>query len=100
METDLKTTHNALLMAILSGALAACGGGQGTQTATPTKLLASISASCAAWDAAATYTAGQCASYKGVVYNAKWWTKGDVPSASDAYGPWAPASVTPTPTPT
>ena len=61
---------NALLMALLSGVLVACGGGQEGTTATPNTLLATVEA-CAVWDAATVYTGGQCVTYQGVSYKAK-----------------------------
>ncbi|WP_447834530.1 chitinase [Aeromonas veronii] len=39
-----------------------------------------------AWDASKVYTAGSKVSYKGAVYQAKWWTQGDDPAKG---GPWA-----------
>ncbi|HHQ4738701.1 TPA: carbohydrate-binding protein, partial [Aeromonas veronii] len=38
-----------------------------------------------AWDASKVYTAGSKVSYKGAVYQAKWWTQGDDPAKG---GPW------------
>jgi len=43
---------------------------------------------CPAWSAAATYTAGQCVSFNGQTFAAKWWTKGEQPGAAQ-WGPWA-----------
>ncbi|MBE9610619.1 glycoside hydrolase family 19 protein [Chitinilyticum piscinae] len=51
------------------------------------------------WDKAATYTGGQRVSYNGQLYEAKWWTQGDVPGASE-WGPWKLLGALPTPTPT
>ncbi len=39
-----------------------------------------------AWEATKVYTAGSKVSYKGAVYQAKWWTQGDDPAKG---GPWA-----------
>ncbi len=39
-----------------------------------------------AWEATKVYTAGNKVSYKGAVYQAKWWTQGDDPAKG---GPWA-----------
>lgn len=38
-----------------------------------------------AWDADKVYLKGDRASYNGVIYEAKWWTKGNIPAAD---GPW------------
>lgn len=43
--------------------------------------------SCPAWSAAAVYTAGQCVSFNGQTFTAKWWTKGEQPGAAQ-WGPW------------
>ena len=40
------------------------------------------------WSSATVYTQGQRAVYNGVVYEAKWWTQGDRPDLSGAYGAW------------
>ncbi|NSY33667.1 carbohydrate-binding protein [Pseudoalteromonas sp. JC28] len=40
-----------------------------------------------AWDADKVYLKGDRASYNGVIYEAKWWTKGNIPAA-DGSGPW------------
>ncbi len=42
----------------------------------------------AQWTVANTYTAGQEAVYQNKLYRAKWWTKGDVPSANTDPNPW------------
>ncbi|WP_275412357.1 MULTISPECIES: chitinase [Deefgea] len=52
-----------------------------------------------AWDKATVYTGGQRISYNGSIYEAKWWTQGDVPGASE-WGPWKLVSVGATATPT
>lgn len=64
-------------------------------TATPTTMPSATPApvitpvpNCPAWSASATYTAGQCVSFNGQVYGAKWWTKGEQPGAAQ-WGPWA-----------
>ncbi|MFD2796023.1 S8 family serine peptidase [Promicromonospora vindobonensis] len=41
-----------------------------------------------AWEARATYRAGDSVSYDGAVFVAQWWSKGDRPGASP-WGPWA-----------
>ena len=101
----MKTNHTKRLLSgliggLLGGALAACGGSSSSGPA-PTKLLASSSssASCPAWDAQQIYQPPQCATYQGLVYTAKWWVKGEPPTAAP-YGPWALVTVTPAPTPT
>ncbi|WP_231550543.1 chitinase [Chitinibacter sp. ZOR0017] len=51
------------------------------------------------WDKATVYTGGQRVSYNGAVYEAQWWTQGDVPGAAQ-WGPWklvSGAVATPTP---
>lgn len=53
-----------------------------TPTATPGQCNAP------AWSAAGVYTQGQQVSYGGYVYEAKWWTQGDRPDLSGAYGAW------------
>ncbi|MEJ6472981.1 chitinase [Pseudoalteromonas piscicida] len=40
-----------------------------------------------AWDADKVYLKGDRASYNGAIYEAKWWTKGNIPAA-DGSGPW------------
>ncbi|WP_150269523.1 glycosyl hydrolase family 18 protein [Paenibacillus tepidiphilus] len=75
-----------------------------TPTATPTASPTPTPGQCtvAAWSAAAVYTQGQQASYGGNIYEAKWWTQGDRPDQSGAYGPWkliGPCSGTVTPAP-
>ncbi|QLI80753.1 hypothetical protein HZU75_03955 [Chitinibacter fontanus] len=52
------------------------------------------------WDKSAAYVGGQRVSYNGQVYEAKWWTQGDVPGAAE-WGPWKlVSSTTATPKPT
>ena len=38
-----------------------------------------------AFDITATYTGGELVSYNGLVYKAKWWTRGAAPDATDAF---------------
>ncbi|GAB4083416.1 lytic polysaccharide monooxygenase [Myceligenerans cantabricum] len=40
------------------------------------------------WDSAAAYLGGAQVSYQGNLYQAKWWTQGEVPSESGEWGPW------------
>ncbi len=47
----------------------------------------------AAWDASKVYTGGDQVSYSGAVYEAKWWSQGNEPTAGD---PWKLVSGTPT----
>ncbi|WP_275412358.1 MULTISPECIES: glycosyl hydrolase family 18 protein [Deefgea] len=58
----------------------------------------------AAWNSATAYNGGQRIAYNGRNYEAKWWTQGNVPSATDQWGPWkdlgACGDVVVTPTPT
>lgn len=39
------------------------------------------------WDAAAVYVAGDQVQYDGALYEAKWWTQGNVPGTEE-WGPW------------
>ncbi|WP_051279361.1 carbohydrate-binding protein [Chitinilyticum aquatile] len=65
-----------------------------TPTTAPTQAPASPS-----WEKGIAYTGGQRVSYNGQLYEAKWWTQGDVPGSSE-WGPWKllGAAITPTPT--
>lgn len=47
----------------------------------------------AAWDVSKVYTGGDQVSYSGAVYEAKWWSQGNEPTAGD---PWKLVSGTPT----
>ena len=40
------------------------------------------------WDAASTYNTGDQVTVNGVVYKAKWWTKGDNPANATEWGVW------------
>ena len=40
-----------------------------------------------AWNSSTAYTGGTQVSYNGSIWEAKWWTQGDVPGASE-WGPW------------
>jgi chitinase len=51
---------------------------------------ASAATPCApAWNATQVYNGGATASYQNKNYSAKWWTQGDVPTASGQWGVWA-----------
>ncbi|WP_425322733.1 glycosyl hydrolase family 18 protein [Actinoplanes ianthinogenes] len=51
---------------------------------------ASAATPCApAWSATQVYTGGNTVSYESRNYSAKWWTQGEVPSASGQWGVWA-----------
>ncbi|WP_273429819.1 glycosyl hydrolase family 18 protein [Chitinibacter tainanensis] len=52
-------------------------------TVTPTPTPGGV----AAWDKSTIYTGGQRVVYNGVVYEAQWWTQGEVPGAAQ-WGPW------------
>jgi len=81
-----------------------------TATATPTPTVAPTptpgQCTVAAWAAATVYTTGQRVSYNGVLYEAQWWTQGERPDLSGAYGAWksvgtcGTATATPTVAPT
>lgn len=45
------------------------------------------------WVAGTVYTGGKSASYAGRNYTAKWWTQGEIPSASGQWGVWADAGA-------
>ncbi|WP_254676068.1 carbohydrate-binding protein, partial [Janthinobacterium lividum] len=96
---QISRLASPLMAGLLGSALLACGGNSTTEP--PSTLLAATAASdqCAAWSAAAVYTAGQCAVYDGKVYRAKWWVQGTAPN-NDQWGPWSLDTATPTPTPT
>ncbi|WP_297577166.1 chitinase [uncultured Deefgea sp.] len=53
----------------------------------------------AAWDASKVYNGGARVSVGTAIYEAKWWTQGNVPG-SDQWGPWKLISGTPTASPT
>ncbi len=94
-------TKSSLLIALIGGMLAACGGSGGDKSdmqGSMTKTAAAVVA-CADWNATAIYTAGNCAVYQGKVYKAKWWTQNNVPG-TEQWGPWELTTDTPTPTPT
>jgi chitinase len=51
---------------------------------------ASAAVACSpAWSATQIYVGGNTASYQGHNYTAKWWTQGEVPTASGQWGVWA-----------
>lgn len=72
-----------------------------TVTPTPTPGQCTV----AAWNSTAVYTKGQQASYGGILYEAQWWTQGDRPDLSGAYGVWkvigtcGNTTASPTPSP-
>ncbi|MNC19922.1 Chitinase A1 precursor [compost metagenome] len=72
-------------------------------TATPTPTPGQCTA--AAWSSAAVYTKGQQVSYGGILYEAQWWTQGERPDLSGAYGVWkvigtcGNTTASPTPSP-
>lgn len=65
-----------------------------TATATPTKTPTATATptggtcSAGAWAASAVYTGGARVAYDGKIYEAKWWTTGENPSASGQWGVW------------
>ncbi|CAH1211396.1 hypothetical protein PAECIP111892_03558 [Paenibacillus auburnensis] len=74
-----------------------------SSTVTPTPTPGQCTA--AAWSSTAIYTKGQQASYGGILYEAQWWTQGDRPDQSGAYGVWKAigtcgnTAASPTPSP-
>src|SRR5437899_520949 len=73
-----------LAICLSSSAIAAAYGGtlHGAAGAAATQAGArqlAAADTCSAWNATAIYTAGQCATYQGSTYTAKWWTQGNVP---------------------
>ena len=40
------------------------------------------------WDSSKPYFKGDKVVYKGKIYEAKWWTQGDIPDDQDQWGPW------------
>ncbi|WP_438494462.1 glycosyl hydrolase family 18 protein [Paenibacillus sp. IHBB 3054] len=75
-----------------------------TATVTPTPTATPGQCTAAAWNAATIYTKGQQASYGGVLYEAQWWTQGERPDLSGAFGVWKVigtcGNTTPAPTAT
>lgn len=65
-------------------------GNQSSASAAVTVTTDTVSNSCAvqAWGADTVYTGGQRVSYGGNVYEAQWWTRGDRPDQSGAWGVW------------
>ncbi|WP_240647291.1 fibronectin type III domain-containing protein [Paenibacillus nanensis] len=65
-------------------------GNQSAASGTVTVTTDTVSNSCAvqAWSADTVYTGGQRVSYGGSVYEAQWWTRGDRPDQSGAWGVW------------
>lgn len=70
-----------------------------TATPTPTPPVVTAPPASNAWDKSVAYTGGQRVSYNGQLYEAKWWTQGDVPGSSE-WGPWKSLGQQPTLTPT
>lgn len=75
-----------------------------TATATPTPTATPGQCTAPAWTSTGIYTQGQQVSYGSYVYEAQWWTQGDRPDLSGAYGAWKVTGVcgnaTATPAPT
>ena len=92
-----------LLVALIGTMLAGCGSGDtgAGPTAQPKALATTVNtlAACAEWNSTQIYTVGNCVTYQSKVYEAKWWTQGNVPGTEE-WGPWKLTTVTPTPTPT
>ena len=60
-----------------------------TPSATPTATaVVTVAPSGDAWNSATIYTAGKRATYNGRLYEAKWYTVGENPGASGAWGVW------------
>ncbi|MFG3338874.1 carbohydrate-binding protein [Glycomyces sp. NPDC048151] len=72
------------------------GGGGGTPTTAPTSSTPTSTPTetptggtdCAAWDAAAVYTAGDTVTHNGTTYRAGWWTTGEEPGTTGEWGVW------------
>lgn len=64
-----------------------------TPTATP------VVGSAPAWSSTTVYTAGQRVTYNGQLYEAKWYTTSENPSASGEWGVWKKVTLVATPTP-
>ncbi|WP_158584014.1 PKD domain-containing protein [Salinibius halmophilus] len=69
----------------------------GNTTPTPTPIVTPITSpivtpgdcpSASAWSSSSIYTQGNHVSYNGVVYTAKWWTRGDTPGSTDPWYVW------------
>ncbi|WP_027467818.1 carbohydrate-binding protein [Deefgea rivuli] len=52
------------------------------------------------WNSATVYTAGKRATYNGRLYEAKWYTVGETPSASGSWGVWKDLGIIASPSPT
>lgn len=66
---------------------------------------AAVTCPAGTWSPTTTYVGGNRTTYQGHAWTAKWWTRGDVPSAANPWGPWTDEGVctggpNPTPTPT
>src|SRR5690348_6234975 len=91
--------RRSLVLAV-SAALAAAG------SAVYLGSSASAAVACApAWSSSAIYVKDNSVSYQSRNYTAKWWTQGEVPTASGQWGVWADKGVcgggtTPTTPPT
>jgi chitodextrinase len=59
-----------------------------SSSATPSSSAPSSCGSASAWAPATTYWAGDAVAYNGAHYTAKWWSVGDVPTASGQWGVW------------
>lgn len=64
------------------------GGTGSTPSPTPTGPGTPGDCAAAAWDANTAYNGGARVTYQGRLYEAKWWSRGEIPSASGEWGSW------------
>ncbi|TVX94008.1 glycoside hydrolase family 19 protein [Paenibacillus agilis] len=80
----LRTLSAAISVSMLaSGTAAFAATAPLTQAAS-----AQIANAPAPWSATQAYTAGSRVTYNGQVFEAKWWTQGETPNASNQWGAW------------
>src|SRR6185436_3115227 len=78
----LKNKYAAILTVVLAAA--------GVSTTVVLAPGASAAVACApAWSSSAIYVKDNTVSYQSRNYTAKWWTQGEVPTASGEWGVWA-----------
>lgn len=98
----MKATIIQCLLLCLSGSVITAYGSdlqrQAGVNVKPMSMTVSAADTCPSWSASTAYTTGQCATYQGNTYAAKWWTQGDVPGV-DPWGPWELTTPKPPPPP-